>query len=73
MLTLAPVGYGRSGGTKTSAAELASLFKSLEDNELLIPGRLLTGQYRLHGLIHNGDSSVAIQASFLGQKACQLL
>ncbi|KAJ3970185.1 Ribokinase-like protein [Lentinula raphanica] len=36
-------GYGRSGGTKTSAAELDSIFEAMEVNELLIPSRLLTG------------------------------
>ncbi|THU94915.1 bud site selection protein 16 [Dendrothele bispora CBS 962.96] len=36
-------GYGRFGGTKTSAVELASIFDTLELNELLNPSRLLTG------------------------------
>ncbi|KAF5340954.1 hypothetical protein D9611_005844 [Ephemerocybe angulata] len=36
-------GYGRSGGSKTTAAELNSIFASMEQNELLMPTRLLTG------------------------------
>ena len=36
-------GYGRSGGTKTTAAELNATFESMEYNELLMPTRLLTG------------------------------
>ena len=36
-------GYGRSGGTKTTAAELNATFESMEHNELLMPTRLLTG------------------------------
>ena len=36
-------GYGRSGGTKTTAAELNSIFEGMETNELLVPTRLLTG------------------------------
>ena len=36
-------GYGRSGGTKTTAAELNAMFESMERNELLMPTRLLTG------------------------------
>ena len=36
-------GYGRSGGTKTTAAELNAMFESMECNELLMPTRLLTG------------------------------
>ncbi|KAJ7460735.1 Ribokinase-like protein [Mycena latifolia] len=36
-------GYGRLGGTKTTAAELTAIFQSLERNHLLLPDRLLTG------------------------------
>ncbi|KXN91122.1 Putative pyridoxal kinase C6F6.11c [Leucoagaricus sp. SymC.cos] len=36
-------GYGRSGGTETTAAELDDMFEALEQNELLLPTRLLTG------------------------------
>ncbi|TFK75044.1 Ribokinase-like protein [Pluteus cervinus] len=36
-------GYGRFGGTKSTAAELEAIFKSMEMNELLVPQRLLTG------------------------------
>jgi hypothetical protein len=36
-------GYGRSGGTKTTAEELNAMFESMEYNELLMPTRLLTG------------------------------
>ncbi|KDR80863.1 hypothetical protein GALMADRAFT_241344 [Galerina marginata CBS 339.88] len=36
-------GYGRFGGTKTTADELNAIFESLEHNELLMPTRLLTG------------------------------
>jgi pyridoxine kinase len=38
-------GYGRSGGTKTTAAELNATFESMEENELLMPTRLLTGMH----------------------------
>ena len=44
-------GYGRSGGTKTTAAELNAMFESMEHNELLMPTRLLTGM-----LVHFQDS-----------------
>ncbi|KAF8634617.1 hypothetical protein AX15_000822 [Amanita polypyramis BW_CC] len=36
-------GYGRAGGTKTSADELKNLFDAMSQNELLRPDRLLTG------------------------------
>ncbi|KAF7317794.1 Phos-pyr-kin domain-containing protein [Mycena kentingensis (nom. inval.)] len=36
-------GYGRLGGTKTTAAELTQIFQSMENNHLLFPERLLTG------------------------------
>ncbi|KAJ7493326.1 Ribokinase-like protein [Mycena galericulata] len=36
-------GYGRLGGTKTTAAELTQIFQGLESNLLLLPDRLLTG------------------------------
>ncbi|KAF7309513.1 Phos-pyr-kin domain-containing protein [Mycena indigotica] len=36
-------GYGRLGGTKTTAAELTEIFQSMERNHLLLPDRLLTG------------------------------
>ncbi|KAJ7132204.1 Ribokinase-like protein [Mycena epipterygia] len=36
-------GYGRLGGTKTTAAELTEIFQGLERNHLLLPDRLLTG------------------------------
>ncbi len=36
-------GYGRSGGTKTTATELNAVFDALEKNEMLTPIRLLTG------------------------------
>ncbi|KAJ7626294.1 Ribokinase-like protein [Mycena polygramma] len=36
-------GYGRLGGTKTTAAELTEIFQGLERNQLLLPDRLLTG------------------------------
>ncbi|KAJ7708751.1 Ribokinase-like protein [Mycena rosella] len=36
-------GYGRLGGTKTTAAELTEIFQGLERNNLLLPDRLLTG------------------------------
>ncbi|KAJ7746795.1 Ribokinase-like protein [Mycena maculata] len=36
-------GYGRLGGTKTTAAELTQIFQGLERNGLLFPDRLLTG------------------------------
>ncbi|KAG2143811.1 Ribokinase-like protein [Suillus bovinus] len=36
-------GYGRFGGTKTSAEELTAIFKMMDEVGLLSPGRLLTG------------------------------
>ncbi|KAF9479560.1 bud site selection protein 16 [Pholiota conissans] len=36
-------GYGYSGGSKTTAAELNAIFETMEHNELLMPTRLLTG------------------------------
>ncbi|KAF7370951.1 Phos-pyr-kin domain-containing protein [Mycena sanguinolenta] len=36
-------GYGRLGGTKTTAAELTEILQGLERNHLLLPTRLLTG------------------------------
>ncbi|KAJ7156847.1 Ribokinase-like protein [Mycena crocata] len=36
-------GYGRLGGTKTTAAELTDIFQGMERNQLLLPDRLLTG------------------------------
>jgi pyridoxine kinase len=36
-------GYRRHGGTKTTAAELAEMFHSMKQNEMIIAGRLLTG------------------------------
>ncbi|KAJ3576551.1 hypothetical protein NP233_g364 [Leucocoprinus birnbaumii] len=36
-------GYGRSGGTKATASEINAMFDALEQNELLMPTRLLTG------------------------------
>ncbi|CAA7265187.1 unnamed protein product [Cyclocybe aegerita] len=36
-------GYGRSGGSRTTAAELNSIFEAMEHNELLMPTRILTG------------------------------
>lgn len=39
-----PTGYGRSGGSKTTAEELKTIFQAMEHNELLRPTRLLTGE-----------------------------
>ncbi|KAG6909800.1 hypothetical protein DXG01_015293 [Tephrocybe rancida] len=36
-------GYGRSGGTRATAAELNAVFEGMERNELMVPTRLLTG------------------------------
>lgn len=36
-------GYGRFGGTKTSAEELACIFDSMQQSGVLVPDRLLTG------------------------------
>ncbi|KAF8159288.1 Ribokinase-like protein [Crassisporium funariophilum] len=36
-------GYGRSGGSKTTAKEMEAIFESMEGNELMMPTRLLTG------------------------------
>ncbi|KAL6297847.1 Ribokinase-like protein [Sparassis latifolia] len=36
-------GYGRFGGSRASASELAGIFQIMEDNGLLFPDRLLTG------------------------------
>ena len=44
-------GYGRSGGTKTTAAELNATFESMEYNELLMPTRLLTGKDDFPGFL----------------------
>ena len=43
MLMVADTGYGRFGGPRASAEELSSIFTIMEQNELLIPDRLLTG------------------------------
>jgi len=40
---LSLTGYGRYGGTRTTAAELAAMFAMMEENELMVAGRLLTG------------------------------
>ncbi|TFK21779.1 bud site selection protein 16 [Coprinopsis marcescibilis] len=53
-------GYGRSGGSKATAAELKSIFESMEQNELLLPSRLLTGY------IPGAEALSAVQA--LAQK-----
>lgn len=37
------LGYGRSGGTKATAHDLTEIFESMEQNGLLNPSRLLTG------------------------------
>jgi pyridoxine kinase len=42
-------GYGRFGGSKASSAELAEIFTHMEQNELLAPERLLTGQHKNTG------------------------
>ncbi|EPQ56186.1 Ribokinase-like protein [Gloeophyllum trabeum ATCC 11539] len=36
-------GYGRFGGSRTTAEELSQMFRALEENGLLKPSRLLTG------------------------------
>jgi pyridoxine kinase len=36
-------GYRRHGGRKTTAEELAEMFQSMKQNEMIIAGRLLTG------------------------------
>ncbi|TFK48479.1 Ribokinase-like protein [Heliocybe sulcata] len=36
-------GYGRFGGSRTTAEELSEMFRALEENGLLRPSRLLTG------------------------------
>lgn len=48
-------GYGRSGGSKTTAAELNAIFESMEQNELLLPTRLLTGSSRMPSYIISSD------------------
>jgi pyridoxine kinase len=52
-------GYGRYGGTKTTAAELDEMFESMEHNELLMPTRLLTGY------THSKDLFSPLTLSFL--------
>jgi hypothetical protein len=37
-------GYRRHGGRKTTAEELAEMFQSMKQNEMIIAGRLLTGR-----------------------------
>lgn len=66
-------GYGRSGGSKTTAAELNSIFESMEQNELLMPTRLLTGTsieilrayhapiYALSGYIPGAEALSAVE------------
>ncbi len=36
-------GYGRFGGSRATAEELSNIFSIMEQNELLVPERLLTG------------------------------
>ena len=38
------IGYGRFGGSKASAKDLADIIHNMELNGLLNPGRLLTGE-----------------------------
>lgn len=39
------IGYGRLGGSKASAEELLEILHSMEENGLLHPTRLLTGEF----------------------------
>lgn len=39
-------GYGRFGGSKANAADLNGLFQAMEQNGVLFPSRLLTGELR---------------------------
>ena len=39
-------GYGRFGGSRASAEDLSKIFEIMEQNELLLPERLLTGLHR---------------------------
>lgn len=48
-------GYGRLGGTRSTAAELNSIFENMERNELLIPTRLLTGIYDFFSVVRLGS------------------
>ncbi|KAI1786019.1 Ribokinase-like protein [Ganoderma leucocontextum] len=49
-------GYGRFGGSKASAEELSRIFEIMEQNELLIPERLLTGY------IPGAEATIAVVA-----------
>lgn len=51
-------GYGRSGGSKTTAAELNAIFQSMEQNELLMPTRLLTGSSNSYAPISDDQHTV---------------
>ena len=41
------LGYGRFGGPRTDAADLATIFEFLQRNGLLQPERVLTGELNL--------------------------
>lgn len=43
-LTVCRAGYGRFGGTRTSASELQQILQIMEENQLPDPSRLLTGE-----------------------------
>jgi hypothetical protein len=62
------IGYGRFGGSKTTAAELSTIFQSMEENDLLHPKRLLTGLRLQSGIELAEVLILVIQATFLGPK-----
>ncbi|KAI0321034.1 Ribokinase-like protein [Amylostereum chailletii] len=62
-------GYGRSGGTRSSAADLTGIFDAMEQNGFLKPTRLLTGY--IPGA--EGLSSVANLSSKLCERTPDLI
>ena len=50
-------GYGRFGGSRVSAAELSGMFQYMEENSLLQPERLLTGNIIFVSYHHPGLSA----------------
>jgi hypothetical protein len=44
LLTVCCAGYGRFGGTRTSASELKQILQIMEENQIPDPSRLLTGK-----------------------------
>jgi hypothetical protein len=64
------IGYGRLGGSKASAQDLLEIFQSMEQNGLLHPTRLLTGEfiYSIGYLM----TAQTLQVIFRGPRVCLL-